>query len=141
MEQFRLEPIEDKLIIKPTDPETTTGGGVYLPEGTQPDATSGVVVSAGPGIKKLGAKDNNERYPMRCKVGDLVFYPKFGAHKIEYDGEGYVIISEGELFCRELPPIFDEKKIDKEEIKKVIKDTEPFKETDDRKLLLDNKDE
>jgi len=121
MEKFNLEPIDDKVVIKPIDPETVSAGGVYIPEGSQPEATSGTVVAVGPGPRLMGKDD---RYPMECKVGDVVYYPKFGAHKLEYENEEYVVIKEGDLFCRAKK----EPEISKEAIQEVLKETKPLSE-------------
>jgi len=126
MEQINLEPIDDRIIIKPQNPDTISSGGIYIPEGSQPEATSGIVVSVGPGAHLFGGQ-GDERYQMKCVVGDLVYYPKFGAHKLEFEGEEYVTIKEGDLFCRTiLVP-----EIKKEAIKEVLAETKPL--SDDAK--------
>lgn len=134
MEKVNLEPIDDKIIIKPIDPETVSAGGVFLPEGSQPEATSGVVVAIGPGPRMMGKE---ERYPMECAVGDLVYYPKFGAHKLEHDGEEYVVIKEGDLFCRE--PKKDPE-VSKEAIKEALADTKPISDFELEKTKKNTKE-
>jgi len=128
MEKVNYEPIDDKVLIKPKDPETISAGGVYIPDGSQPEATSGTVVAVGPG-PRMGAKtelSGDVRWPMKCKVGDTVFYPKFGAHKLEYDGEEFVILQEGDIFLR-VPHTAPS--VCKEAIKEIMAETQPLSET------------
>ena len=126
MEKFDLEPIDDKVVIKPKDPDTISAGGVFIPEGSQPEAICGTVVSVGPGAHRFGAVTGNERYGMKCKKGDLVYYPKFGAHKLEFEGEEFVVIKEGDLFLR--IPYDDTPVPNKEAIKEVLSKIKPLSE-------------
>ena len=85
--------IGDKIVIKPTDPEEMTSGGVILPDVAQEETMLGTVESVGPGR----ILDSGSPGWMQCKVGDTVMYPKFHFKKIEIDGEEYVIGREQEL--------------------------------------------
>lgn len=146
MNKLNLVPVDDKIIIKPLDPESISSGGVYLPEGAQPEATSGTVVAVGPGLKNMAA-GATERWTMFCEVGDIVYYPKFGAHKFELDDIEYVVIREVDLLAIRKKDLKDFE-VDKDELKKAIDDTsekDPLRFSkydsleDKRKLLLDDK--
>jgi len=88
-----MNPIGDKLVIKPTDAAEISSGGVILPDLEQGVATQGKVVATGPG-KLL---ENGQRGHMQTKVGDIVGYAKFGANKIVIEEEDYVVIKEQDL--------------------------------------------
>ena len=85
--------IGDKIVVKPTDPEEMTSGGVILPDVVQEETMLGTVTSVGPGR----ILDSGSPGWMQCKVGDTVMYPKFHFKKIEIDDEEYVIGREQEL--------------------------------------------
>ncbi len=88
-----MNPIGDKLVIKPLDATEMTSGGVIMPDLAQEIATQGTVVATGPG-KLL---ENGQRGHMQSKVGDIVGYAKFGTNKITVDEEDYVVIKEQDL--------------------------------------------
>jgi len=138
MKNFKLEPYDDKVVIKPHDRETISKGGVYIPEGSQPEATFGEVVAVGPGLRNMFNVE--DRASMRTKVGDKVFYPKFGAHKLEHDGEDYVVIKEGDLFVREEKKEFQASDVNKEEVNKVLEETEPFETSDVLQQTLEDEE-
>ena len=88
-----MNPIGDKLVIKPLDATEMTSGGVIMPDLAQEVATQGTVIATGPG-KLL---ENGQRGHMQTKVGDIVGYAKFGTNKITVDEEDYVVIKEQDL--------------------------------------------
>ena len=88
-----MNPIGDKLVIKPLDATEMTSGGVIMPDLAQEIATQGTVVATGPG-KLL---ENGQRGHMQTKVGDIVGYAKFGTNKITVEEEDYVVIKEQDL--------------------------------------------
>ena len=88
-----MNPIGDKLVIKPLDATEMTSGGVIMPDLAQEVATQGTVIAAGPG-KLL---ENGQRGHMQTKVGDIVGYAKFGTNKITIEEEDYVVIKEQDL--------------------------------------------
>lgn len=95
MEEKGLYPLGDKVLLK-VSTETTTCGGVILPDLAQENTMTADVISVGPGQ----IKDNGERIPMSCKVGDQVVFPKFAAHKFEYQDEEYIVIRETDILTR-----------------------------------------
>ena len=132
MKKLDLLSIDDKLIIRPQDPDTISSGGVYLPDGAQPEAIFGEVVAVGPGLKDI---TGGGHWEMMCQVGDIVYYPKFGAHKFEIENEEYVVIREVDLLAIKKT---DTTKVDKDAVKQALSDTVPL--SDSRALLLDGND-
>tara|TARA_A100001201_G_scaffold118968_1_gene102535 strand:+ start:1832 stop:2131 length:300 start_codon:yes stop_codon:yes gene_type:complete len=88
-----FEPIADKIIIKSLDVNETTQGGVILPDIAQEDSQRGEVVAVGPGAVMIDGSYCN----MQTKPGDIVVYPKFGAKKLDHEGDEYLIIKENEV--------------------------------------------
>jgi len=86
-------PINDNVIIKPIDAQDVTYGGVIIPDTSQEATMQAEVVAIGPGAVLL---DGN-RHNMQCKVGNTVVYAKFGAKKLDYKGEEYLICKEADL--------------------------------------------
>ena len=88
-----VKPTEDRVLVKPIDPETKTASGIYLPETAKEKPVKGQVVATGPG-KRL---DNGKRAEMSVKSGDTVVYGKYAGTEVEIKGVKHLIIRESEL--------------------------------------------
>jgi chaperonin GroES len=88
-----VKPLEDRILIKPIDPETKTASGIYLPESAKEKPMQGKVVAMGPG-KLL---DNGERIEPSVRKGDTVVFGKYSGTEIEIKNVKHVIVRESEL--------------------------------------------
>jgi chaperonin GroES len=88
-----VRPLEDRVLIKPTEPETKTASGLYLPEAAKERPMQGTVVAVGPGL----LLDNGERAPVHVRKGDTVVYGKYAGTEIEIKNTKHVIVRESEL--------------------------------------------
>jgi chaperonin GroES len=88
-----LRPLDDRVIIKPSEAETKTASGIYLPESAKEKPMTGKVVAVGPG--KLA--DDGTRTAVCVKKGDTVIYGKYAGTEIEIDGDKLMITRESEL--------------------------------------------
>ncbi len=88
-----VKPLEDRILIKPLDPETKTTAGIYLPESAKEKPIQGKVVAVGPG-KLL---DNGERVKPSVKKGDTVVFGKYSGTEIEIKNVKHMIMRETEL--------------------------------------------
>jgi chaperonin GroES len=88
-----VKPLEDRVLVKPLDPETKTASGLYLPESAKEKPMQGKVVASGPG-KLL---ENGKRAHLSVKVGDTVVFGKYAGTEVEIKGAKHLIIRENEL--------------------------------------------
>ena len=88
-----VRPLEDRILIKPTEPETKTSSGLFLPETAKERPMQGTVVATGPGL----LLENGERAPVNVKKGDTVVYGKYSGTEIEIKSVSHVIMRESEL--------------------------------------------
>ena len=88
-----VKPLEDRILIKPLEPETKTKSGIFLPESAKEKPMQGTVVATGPG-KLL---DNGERVKPAVKKGDIVVYGKYAGTEIEIKNAPHIIMRESEL--------------------------------------------
>jgi len=88
-----VKPLEDRILIKPLEPETKTASGIYLPETAKEKPMQGKVIAVGPG-KML---DNGERITPSVKKGDTVVYGKYAGTEIEIKKVPHIIVRESEL--------------------------------------------
>ena len=90
---MNLKPLDDRIVIKQSDAEEKSAGGILLPDSAQEKPQIGKVVATGPG-KLL---DDGKRAQMSVKKKDKVLYAKYGGSDVEVDGEKYVILRESDV--------------------------------------------
>ena len=90
---MKLKPLDDRIVIKQSDAEEKTSGGIILPDTAKEKPQIGKVVAAGPG-KLL---DDGKRSKMSVKQKDQVIYAKYIGSDVEIDGEKYVILKESDV--------------------------------------------
>jgi len=88
MAEFKMRPVNDRVVIKPAAAEEKTAGGIIIPDTAKEQPQRGEVVAAGPG------KDGNM---MTVKVGDTVLYGKYSGQKVEFEGVEYLIMREDDV--------------------------------------------
>jgi len=90
---MKLRPLDDRIVIKQSDAEEKTAGGIILPDTAKEKPQIGKITAIGPG-KML---DNGKRAKMSVKKNDKVIYAKYIGNEIEIDGEKYVILRESDV--------------------------------------------
>ena len=88
MAKFNLEPLEDRIVVKPGEEEETTVSGIVIPDTAKEKPQEGEVVAVGP-----GRFEDGKRIPMDVKAGDKVIYSKYGGTEVKIEGEEYLILS------------------------------------------------
>lgn len=88
-----IKPLEDRVLVKPSEAETKTASGIYLPESSKEKPVRGEVIATGPG-KRL---DNGKRAEMSVRKGDTVVYGKYAGTEVEIKGVKHLILQESEL--------------------------------------------
>ena len=94
MAKFQLEPLEDRVVVKPEEEEETTVSGIVIPDTAKEKPQQGLVVAAGPGRFEEG-----KRVPMDVKVGDKILYSKYGGTEVKVEGEEYLVLSSRDILA------------------------------------------
>ena len=84
-----IKPLEDKVVVKSAQAETTTASGLVIPDTAKEKPQEGEVLAIGPGR----IDDKGNRVPLDLAVGDKVIYSKYGGTEVKYDGDEYLILS------------------------------------------------
>ena len=92
---MKLKPLGDRVLVKPAPKEERTSSGLYISSGAQEKPQRGTVVAAGPG--KLN--DEGERVALDVKVGDEVYYGKFGGNEVKLDGEDFLLLRADDIYA------------------------------------------
>jgi chaperonin GroES len=90
---MKLRPLDDRVVVKQSQAEEKTSGGIYLPDAAKEKPQIGKVIAVGPG-KLL---DDGKRGQMSVKKNDHVVYGKYMGNEVEIDGEKYVILRESDI--------------------------------------------
>jgi chaperonin GroES len=90
MADFKLQPLEDRIVVKPGEGEETTSSGLVIPDTAKEKPQEGEVVAAGPGRWN---DDGSGRVALDVKVGDTVIYSKYSGTEVRVDGEDYLVLS------------------------------------------------
>ena len=91
---MKLRPLHDKVLVKRTEEEETTAGGIVLPGSAAEKPSQGEVIAVGPGKRQ----DNGELIAPDVKAGDLIIFGQYGGNEVKIDGDEYLILSEGDIF-------------------------------------------
>jgi chaperonin GroES len=93
---MNLKPLDDRLIIEPLASETTTAGGILLPDSAQEKPLQGRVVAAGPG----SLNDDGDRVEMNLSKGDVIVYGKYAGTDVKVAGKDYKIMRERDVLAK-----------------------------------------
>jgi len=88
MAKFNLQPLDDRIVVKPSEEEETTASGIVIPDTAKERPQEGEVIAVGP-----GRFEDGNRIPMDVKAGDKVIYSKYGGTEVKVEGEEYLILS------------------------------------------------
>ncbi len=94
---IKLAPLADRLVVKPSEKEEVTKGGIFLPDTAKEKPQEGKVLAVGPG--RL-SDDGKIRIAMDVKVGDIVIYSKYGGAEIKIDDEELIILRESDILAK-----------------------------------------
>ena len=91
---MKFTPLHDKVLVKRTEEEEKSAGGIVLPGSATERPSQGEVIAVGPGKKS----ENGDVSPVGVAVGDTVIFGQYGGNEIKIDGEEYLILSESDIF-------------------------------------------
>jgi chaperonin GroES len=94
----KLEPLGDRLVVKPISKEEVTKSGLVLPDTAKEKPQEGEVLAVGPGR----LTDDGQRIPMDIKVGDIIIYAKYGGSEIKIDSEELIILREADVLAKKV---------------------------------------
>lgn len=92
---MNIKPLEDRVLLKPTEAEEKTSGGIIIPDNAKEKPQKGEVVAVGPGK----VSDKGEKMAMTLKKGDVVLYGKYSGTEISVDGSDYLILRESDVLA------------------------------------------
>ncbi len=96
MNAAKIQPLADKVLIKAAAKEEVTASGIVIPDTASKDRPQmGEVLAVGPGQTTPEGKV----LPMHVKVGQKVYFTKYGPTEVEVDGEEYLVVEEKDILA------------------------------------------
>ena len=93
---LNLKPLGDRVVIEPTeDADSTSPGGIIIPDTAKEKPQQGKVVAAGPGR----TNDDGNLIEMSISVGDDVIYSKYAGTEYSQGGADYLIVRESDILA------------------------------------------
>ena len=92
----KLQPLADRVVVKPMEREEKTKSGIYLPDTAKEKPQEGEVLAVGPGR----VSEDGKRIAPDVKVGDVVIYAKYGGTEIKVDEEELMILRESDILAK-----------------------------------------
>lgn len=90
---MKLKPLQDRILVQRVEEETTTKGGIIIPDTAKEKPAEGKVIAVGNG--KLA--DDGKRVAMEVKTGDRILFGKYAGTEVKIDGQEYLILREDDV--------------------------------------------
>ncbi|MBT5138069.1 MAG: co-chaperone GroES [Acidimicrobiaceae bacterium] len=92
-----LQPLEDRIVVRSNEAESTTASGLVIPDTAQEKPQQGEVLAVGPGRR---SDQTGEIIPVDVAVGDTVVYSKYGGTEIAVEGEDLLILNARDVLAK-----------------------------------------
>ncbi|MBF0194945.1 MAG: co-chaperone GroES [Magnetococcales bacterium] len=89
----KFRPLHDRVVVKRTEEEQKTAGGIIIPDTAKEKPIQGEVIAVGKGA----VGESGKVQPLDVKVGDLVLFGKYGGTDVKIDGEELLIMRESDI--------------------------------------------
>lgn len=92
---MNLQPLADRVVVKPSEPEEKKQGGIIIPDTAKEKPQQGKIIAVGPGR----VTDDGKKVPMEVKTGDIVLYGKYSGTEVTVDNEDLLIMRESDILA------------------------------------------
>ena len=94
---MNLQPLEDRIVVRSNEAESTTASGLVIPDTAQEKPQQGEVIAVGPGRR---SDQTGDIIPVDVAVGDTVVYSKYGGTEITVEGEELLILNARDVLAK-----------------------------------------
>ena len=94
---MNLQPLEDRIVVRPSEAEETTVSGLVIPDTAKEKPQQGEVLGVGPGRR---SEHDGSVIPMDVAVGDVVLYSKYGGTEVVVDGEDLLVLQARDVLAK-----------------------------------------
>jgi len=93
--QRQIQPLADRVVVRPAEAESQRPSGIYVAETAKEKPQKGTIVAVGPGKWEDGQVE-----PMNVQVGDTVLFAKYAGTEIRIDDEDVLIMSQKDILAK-----------------------------------------
>jgi chaperonin GroES len=93
---MNLKPLDDRVVVKPSEAEQTTSSGLVIPDTAKEKPQQGEVLAVGPG---RWSDSEGKYFPLEIKVGDTVLYSKYGGTEVNHKGDDILILTSRDVLA------------------------------------------
>jgi len=90
---MKLRPLQDRILVQRVEEETTTKGGIIIPDTAKEKPAEGKVIAVGNGK----VSEDGKRIPLEIKKGDRILFGKYSGTEVKISGEEYLIMREDDV--------------------------------------------
>jgi chaperonin GroES len=91
----KVKPLADRVLVEAADAETTTKGGIIIPDTAKEKPQRGKIIAVGTGR----VADDGKVTPLSVKAGDEILYGKYSGTELNLDGKDYLIMRESDIYA------------------------------------------
>jgi chaperonin GroES len=88
----RVQPLHDRILVKRTNAEAKSKGGIIIPDTAKEKPHEGKIMAVG-----SGRRDDGTTVPLDVTVGERVLFGQYAGTEIKLDGEDYLILREEDI--------------------------------------------
>ena len=90
---MNIRPLHDRVVVRRLEEETTSAGGIVLPDSATEKPSQGEIIAAGNGK----VTDSGDVRPLDVKVGDKIVFGQYAGSTVKIDGEELLMMKEGDI--------------------------------------------
>lgn len=90
---MKIRPLQDRILVKRLASETTTAGGIIIPDNAKEKPMEGEIVAVGKGR----VLDNGKQQPVSVEVGEKVLFGKYAGTEVTIDGTEHLVMKEDDI--------------------------------------------
>ncbi|MGD1984469.1 MAG: co-chaperone GroES [Chromatiaceae bacterium] len=92
---MKIRPLHDRIVVRRVDAETTSAGGIIIPDNAREKPVQGEVLAVGDGAML----ENGDRRAVDLNVGDRVLFGKYAGTEVKLDGEELLVMRESDIMA------------------------------------------
>lgn len=90
-----IRPLHDRVLVKRTEEDTTSAGGIVIPDSATEKPSKGEIIAVGNG--KIA--ENGDVRALDVKIGDTVLFGKYSGTEIKVEGDDLLVMREDDIMA------------------------------------------
>lgn len=91
----KLVPLGDRIVLKQEEAQSTTAGGIVLPDSAKDKPKKGTIIAVGEGYMNRDGK----KHALTVKVGDKVIFSSYAGDNISLGDDEYLLLRESDVLA------------------------------------------